>query len=77
MLNKQATLGQDDHRSDETSVLSETSVPRLQSLVFLPSRSIFVVLREVDGLACSLPSLEDTGSSTPCQLPVLICLCQL
>lgn len=42
----------------------------------MPSRSIFLVLREVDGLACSLPSLEDTGSSTPCQLPVLICFVQ-
>lgn len=61
VLNKQAALARTAHRLDEASMLSETSVPRLQNLVLMPSICVSIALRELDGLACPFHSLVGSG----------------
>lgn len=70
MLNKPAA--RTAHRADEASA-SETSVPRLRSLVLIPSRSVSAVVREEGDSVCSPPSLQLTGSSTAFQAPYFLC----
>lgn len=61
VLNKQAALARTAHRPDEASMLSETSVPRLQNLVLMPSICVSIAFRELDGLACPFHSLVGSG----------------
>lgn len=42
-------------------MLSETSVPRLQNLVLMPSICVSIAFRELDGLACPFHSLVGSG----------------